>query len=401
VLEPAPAVEGTVVFADGTPVADLELMGEMPGQPHPCAGNVWMQGYTLSRADGTFRLLLPREGDCTVRPADEDRRVACRTGDRNVRLVVRGHRLRVFVVDADGKGLPGLVLAASSWDAEHAGRLDDLLAGRLTPEEARAEADLQVSTLQRADGLTNLIVPRGSAWLFRAHAPGAVPAEVPVRVPAEGNESEVRIVIRPQVGGGRLQVRVRDPDDKPVPFARVTVETTLGSHLARGPVAGDALLGPYPPGSVRITARPIRDLEDRGWEPGLDTWMLEASTTATVRDGATVELPLRAAWGGRLRIMLRSATPSGSPGADFGARAVPLAGGQPEFLMMQKGPPEDGVFSSNFDADVPSLASTLLPPGTYRLEVAARGHGWGKPAAQRLVTVVGREITDVVLDLAK
>jgi hypothetical protein len=272
-------------------------------------------------------------------------------------------------------------------------------------EEAEASADMDAGTVRAADASVDFFGASGTAWVFAADAPGAPPTEITVRAPPEGNEMDVRLVIRPRTGGGRLRVRALDPDARPVPLLLVRVTTVLGTGLLVGPLAPDAPpAGPFAAGIVRVSAQPIEHPKDSGGLSPPDKWLLSADATATIEDGKTTDLSLRPAWGGRIRLTLR--VPQGAAeSSHLMVRAVPASGsGAPVHLLGQFALPEDPAqanrISSSWSSGGPTYAPTLLAPGTHRIEVAAGGEGWSKPVAQGLVTVRPREVVDLSLDLA-
>jgi hypothetical protein len=400
VVEPGPTVEGSVVYADGSPVAGVSVRGAVVDRLDRCVQGFWPSPRTRSGPDGSFRILLPGGGACTLEVDGSQARASCQAGDRNVRLVVQEHRVRLSVVDAEGRALPGLSWLALSLSPEHAALLDALEAGRATPDDLRDPADVYGGNLLGEDGTADFWTEPKSAWLFLTDAPGSAPGEAALRVPAEGNESAVRVVLREQVGGGRLGLRFLDPDGKQVPLLRVKVSTALGSDLFRGPLAGEGVLGPFPPGLVRLEAQQIERPDQMGWWiPPLDSWLLAATGTAAIRAGETTPAVLHGAWGGRVRVLLR--TPAGGTAAAAGlnVRLVPQDGGAPELLMGQSADKPDS-FSSELQPDRPTLGATLFAPVTYRIEATVSGKGWNDASGQALVTVRAREITDVTVDLA-
>jgi hypothetical protein len=209
------------------------------------------------------------------------------------------------VVDAEGRDVPGLGYLAVAWSAEHASRLDDLLAGRIDADAARHGADY-TSAGSPAEATTDFFSGPGSAWVFVVDAKGVLPGEGSIRVPAEGNEHEVRLVLRPRDGGGRLRVRAVDEKGTAVTLVHVAVSSPLGADLWRGVLPLDGVIGPLPAGRVRLSLRPIRDREDEGWVPPLDSWLLPTAVHAEVNDGATADATVRLPSGGRLKILLRS-----------------------------------------------------------------------------------------------
>lgn len=401
VLEATPSVEGKVAYADGSPVGGIEVTGEVTGPPDPCF-LLGMGGATHTRADGTFRLLLPADGECIVTTESAiDDHVPCRTGDRDVRLIVRAHRLLLRVVDADGRPLPGIGRLVIAWNPENTAAFDALLAGQTTLEDARQEADyVSGGGFPGQDGTENLFGLPGSAWLFNAQAPGSVVAERALRVPAEGNETEVRLVIRPHVGEGRLRVRPLDPDGKPVLLSLVTVRTPLGSELFHGPATPTDLLGPFPDGPVRVSAFPIRDAKDTVWTPNFDLWLLEAAAEATIRDKITTDVVPRPAYGGRVRLTLHWPSADAEPAFRYWVRVPPERGALPVLLVNEVPPPATTSFSSRWDVNRGKLSSTLLTPGTHTLEATVELTGWDQVVGQAEVTVLSQQVTDVTIDLA-
>jgi hypothetical protein len=180
VLAATAAVEGRVTFADGAPVADVEVSGgNVDLDPRDleadCLLAAWTHGRTRSRADGTFRLLLPREGACRVAADDAGVEARGRSGDRDLRLVISAHRVRVRVVDARGEAVAGLSYSSITWAPERAGRLDDLLKGRHDLSRARAAADeFEAGVLGRGQ---DVFLAPGSAWLFVASGDDLLPLE--------------------------------------------------------------------------------------------------------------------------------------------------------------------------------------------------------------------------------
>ena len=404
VLEATPQVEGTIVYADGAPVAAADLWAE----PLPVAGaepgdpclSGWVQGHAGSAHDGTFRILLPREGPCRVREHSAGAEATCHTGDRDVRLVVTKHRLRIRVVDADGNVIPGHGLLATGWSAEHAATLDAVLRGEQDVEEARQHAD-SVS----AGSVRDVFAGAGSAWLFVTNAKGALPAEASARVPATGNESEVSLVLKPLPGGGRVHVQAQAPDGATLPLLHASVTTLLGSYVWNGALPADGVIGPLPPGTLRIELRPTRSRDENGLFPPLDSWLMPTTARVDLKEGAITEVPARLPRGGRIRLNLR--TPPATVEAPtvpyhvgkYSASAMPVLGGESVRLMTYDdvpGHPPTWI-SSAFDPGHPQMSATLLPPADYRIEVTGGGRS-PKSVVSGPVSVRAGEVADVALD---
>lgn len=405
VLNPTPRVEGRVVYADGQPVREAWLRGHLEAGPagvaDRCLSQRWFQGRARTGNDGSFAIFLPGDGRCRISLADAAAETQASTGDRDAKIVVTQHRVRVRVLDETGEDIAGLGWSLIEWLPPNAGRLDDLLTGRIGPGEARRQAD-GFAAGTSSGAVADLFAPGGSAFAFAVHPRGSVPGEVGMRVPGTGNESEVVLRLAPASGGVRLTVRLVDEEGTRVEHAYVSAETPIGSDLWRGILADDAVIGPLRPGRVLLSARPTRGGKDEGWVPPADSWLLPATAIVDVVDGGAAEATLRMRFGGRIRILLRS--PLGQPPstANYGMRAVPTLGGGTAHPMMYEEKPgqkHPDRMSTILQADRPHVTAEPIPPGDYRVEVIVSGAGWNSPTVSGSVRVRPRDVVDLTLDL--
>jgi hypothetical protein len=397
VLHATPTIEGHVVFPDGTRVAEavVESNTDMPSET--CLSGLWPTSRTTTRPDGSFRLLLPAPGRCRLFVDDEENGHECSTADRDVLLVVHKRRVRVSLVDPDGHALPDVDLMATRWEPREAGRLDEMIQGRLDYRTALqvGEADYRAGWNVRADGRVDVWTEPGTAWLFSTQTWSAATAEAWVVTSAERWQEDVRLVVRPLELGPRLGVHLVGPDGELVPFFDLVVTTLMGSHLRMRTVQSGEPLGPLPTGTVRYELSSPRG--EAAWDGPLE-WLLPARGVADLRAGETTRIEVHGAWGGRLRVTLRSAEDTTADRL-FSIRAIGPSG--PRTLLLGEEVPSDGRrASSSFRPGRTAEVTPLLVPGAYVLEVTEDGLGRGEPIGRADATVRPHTFTDVSIDLA-
>jgi hypothetical protein len=185
----------------------------------------------------------------------------------------------------------------------------------------------------------------------------------------------------------------------------VTATTPLGSPLWSGVLPVDAVVPSLPAGRVRLALRPVRDRQDEGWVPPPGSWLLPTAVLADVAAGAPTDVAVRVAFGGRVRLLLRS-PPGTEPREEraYSLRLVPAAGGETFHPMTHPEDPSGAAprtISSNFAADRRVVTAEVVPAGDYRLEVSGSRRGWAEPVASGPVRVLPHQTVDLVLDLKR
>ncbi len=413
VLKDVPSVEGRVLRPDGSPLEGVGVWGELTGaEPpdDPCRTS-WGQSLALSGEGGRFRLRFLREGACRLWTHESEARLNARTGDRDLSLVLDLGRLRVRIVDGQGRLLPGAGLFAFGWDPARAARLTDLLEGRLDAEEAPEDGDWSSAASGSRDGVHDLFLAAGSAVVVQSHAEGFAPVEQALTMPADGSGRELELRVRRAEQAGALRVAWRGGDGAPLPHVRVRVSSRLGSLLAERVLGPGAAIDGLPAGAVTVRLGPSGGPElQPSWVVPLTSWALEETVRVAIPAGGTAELDRRAPLGGRVRVFVEQ---EGAPAPvldDEGferwvggpsLRAVNLLTGEAQRLMLVLRAPEGGRESvvSAAVLNRALLAATPLGVGRWRVEAHGSGQGFTSPLAAEEVEVRAGVVTDLRLRL--
>lgn len=413
-LEALPTIRGRVVFPDGSAVSDAavqaRLTGAGTGTADPLAAALRGSGQASVRTDpaGGFVVAVPAATTWSLGTEGAQPSPA-QAGDSDVTLVVEGVLARVRVLDEEGRVLRGVGLLAMGWDAGQAAVFEAYREGRIDASEAR-EAAAWVSAW--GDGSrSDQHLERGTFAAFLADVPGFAPAEETLRVPEEGHELRVDLVIRPFREWGRLRLRCLLPDGALAAAARVRIETRQGGSVHDAVVDLPDGLPPLPAIPLTVEAIPCQP-GTRPREEDPEVWARPATARVTVQVDAVTDLELFHELGGRLRLLLRppagASVPQGPDAEGFrnnpGVRVVDLDTQQSVRLYFVHREDEQGravSWGSVAPLGIPARSATLLRPGRYRLDVAASGSGWKDVLASTEVAVQPGEFTEVTLDLPR
>ncbi len=397
-------VDGWVVYADGSPAAGVRVEGSVTpetGEVGACLGRD-TDAEAVTSADGSFRLPFAQEGRCGLRVHGVGG-VRARTGDRDVRIVAREHRVRVRVLDPAGAEVLGAGVTAIAWLPGHAARFEELRSGAVGPETAWAAAD-GVSSGFRLEDFDRFGAP-GSVLLVLVQSAGFAPGEAWTRIPEDRNETDLVVRLASPQRGGRLRIVARDETGAPAGPLRARIRTLLGGTLWDGVLPPEGVVGPLPAGRSWVSVTPSRPPNDRVYAglPPFDSWLLPGSARADVTEGAVTDVAFTLPAGGRVRVRLRPPSGAPAPAGDLPAYYVtfrPVSGGEfPSPLLYVEGP--SGAAPRTFGEVLhhagPLVTASPLPPGEYVASI--RYAHENTPAARGNVRVLPRRVTDMEIEV--
>jgi hypothetical protein len=437
VLHPTSRLRGVIVYADGQPIADLEVgvTSERPiharaaGSGPPRAGDeresvvsgdpLWLpapspaRGVNFARgrtaADGSFEFRSLRPGEYQLslpvhlwedrdRRSDQDSGVTpfrplVDTEAAETRIVLDLHRLRLRVQDETGRRLVRSSITCEGWKPDRVEAIERLAAGA----DHLAEGDAQPNvTIKGWDD--DFLVPHGSWWCFATGLRGRHRGEASVRVPGHGNESEVVITLREIRTTATLRVHVVSAHGGPVAKFGASLQQTRPGQLCRlEPFSEEAGTRVYRsvPGRYRLLLQP-------GDFGGMGERSLYSPITREIvlEDGKETAVTCEAVPGGRLRLTVHLAGAErvrAIPG--FSATLADAAGPAVELtsFIHDIGNGRDRIASSNPPPGVPGTCARLLEPGPRLLTVKATGHA----AVSVPVLIRAGEITDAEIRLVR
>jgi len=412
VLQGPGFLAGQLSLADGSPVAGFELWAvpaELGPRDAPARalaqareretgqGLSWTQVST--DAEGRFRLagLAPGEYRCLARRAGallEPAEIVRAVPAEDLRLVLRGARLCVTVLDETGQPRPRVPVSCARWQGEDGGE---------GPAPARASTDEQ--------GRAYFELESGGSFRLQAGR-GAAFAEELVTLGSERAAHEHTLLLA-SAPTGYLRLFVSGREGATVARWRASLisATTRQRIAAWSDVepAADGRLGPLPPGRYRAEVVPL-GAETEGWL-ARETGEFDVPT----RGSADVELVLERGAALELQLVLAGPPPDGfefRPAADArpdqitlarrrhalerGARAVLIAPDgrrEPLFFEVEPGAPLEATLLPGASARVQGWRT----PGPWRLRLEAEGF----EPVERELTLAAGERTRVQLELRR
>ncbi len=397
-------IRGRVVSADGTPLPGVDLFANaLPTadgtQPPREAGNHQLRART--DADGGFRLFSLWDGRFRIHVSGLQATTDAAMGEHEVLIRILAPVMVTRVVGPEGRPLPGAGVSLLGWRGKHVDIVDQILAGTVTLETARAvSSSSSYSTLLSADGtLTDFVTP-GSRWIVSARVVGAPPAETTVRIDGSESVTRVNLVIHPAIPHGRLDLRVLKPDGSQLKDFEVEISTPLGMGVGSSRSNANGELLPVESGSLRLRVLPFASTNYMARRFGLGTFLLPGTAAVEVppngRGSATVKLRE----GGRFR--LRLTYPEGEQPKTESLRIRLFERGHADAPFQYGGrwvydEPKGLHVTSVFHPAEACLNAKLLAPDDYRLEVRTQKHG----THDRTIRIRAGEVIDVVMDLRK
>ena len=340
-------------------------------------------GRALTDAEGRFRMGGLRPGHYAVLVVDADGLMGrkppqryCQTGE-TVPLVLDLHRLRVRVLDEQGRPVPGASLL--------------FFGGHESRPGLRVE---------EATGAMDLVVRPGAQYMFQADVPGFSPAKTSLTIPEQPRETPLDLVLKP-TPPGQLRLKVQDPQGEPIIpmlFAVYDRDTNLQTlRNTRESGSPESIIGDLPSGRYRLQVVPGL--------PGHGFWLPLREEIEIRPDGET-QLLLRAdRQGGRLRLVVRVPEERRAgqtvqliiealrPGSrERTASEVDLR--RPSGSVVKKvGLNPEGFVEH--DREDPYVTTLLLEPGPYDLLVWAEGYG----RFERPIQVVEGQLQEIEVPL--
>lgn len=355
-------LEGRVAYPDGAPAADVAVEawhertrnGYGEGNPSEAAG----LGMASARTgpDGRFRIrgLLP--GPCAVfvplgYGSFPSWTLVAPTGTTDVVVPVRPVRVRVRLVDPEGRPVPGAFLACR---------------GVLHGADGFVEGPSAVADLWTSPGWQVAVAARAGQGPW---------TETTLTAPYDAPEVQTTLVLRLDDGmRGSLRVRLTDGSGRPVTRAVLAVLTpgaaawVAGSSLEAGD--GSFALPSVPVGRARLR---VRLGDTRRTDDVLHNYWFAEERDVEVHAGVETEVAIPGREGGRLRIETRLAEGEAAPS---GATNAWLHGPPPapprllqEFVEL---PPGKAARARNgVEVGIPAVTQDLLEEGRHTVGLSS------------------------------
>ncbi len=400
-------IEGRVLFADRTPVGGAWVYANLTNvaddDPHASVSEqvVWKQIGAETDAQGRFTMPVFRPGTYAFALGEVFGHridVSAQSGDRNVEIVIPLHCLVVRIRDETGAPLPGCQQWARGWVSEARDDFESAVRGESDPAAGPVGGQYSMAgSFLEDDGTARLLVPPGSAWIFLVALEGLPPLERVVRVPMEGHETLVDLVVGVREQTGALAIQVLDAYGKPIEVFDFELTTSLGSNLARGGSTDpDSLRGvPAGPARLRVLPGPARHHLDRSCQILSPYFPVHAEVD--IPPGGTEHVTLRAQEGGWIRLVpeLAADAPGGEPpsedalgGVRVDVRAVGSEGPWTYARMFIYGQGGDLHGTSKLRPNVPTRIGQLFEPGPQELRILGNGF---RGVTVPVTVVAGRE----------
>src|SRR5262249_42703903 len=134
------------------------------------------------------------------------------TGHAPYELTLAGQLLTLHVTDTPRQPLPGIVVGARGWLAEHAPGPDVVAsAGTSGPALDELPHDLDFAgSVTNSTATQTFLLPWGSTWLFDVAVRGAVPASAMWTAISGVASADLDLPLRPLEATGRLIVQAVD-----------------------------------------------------------------------------------------------------------------------------------------------------------------------------------------------
>jgi hypothetical protein len=195
VLRAPATLEGVIVYADGQPIADVEISARLESDsPSDPVGRT--SGRTRTDDDGRFRLRALQPGRYHLYPKhyaleERDRySYHAATDGPETRMVLDLHRLRVLFEDERGRSVMPTDTGCYSWRAAESGAMRALAAGTPLPRDVE-----EGHAIGAAGSIHDLLVPRDSWWWIVADTNGHH-ADALVQASGPGNETDVTLTLK-------------------------------------------------------------------------------------------------------------------------------------------------------------------------------------------------------------
>lgn len=293
VLRGPGVIEGLARYEDGSPAPGLLVAAEYDWPPYrgPAVPRVEPEGLTRSSTrtlqDGSFRLSGLARGPFHLGSEGTREKQLLTSDAKDVLVTVTLRRIRIRVVDEQGRPLPRAFTTVA-------------------PVHAR-----EVYTAYHSP--TGL---REEAWFLpgeRVHVssalPGACPAWAEVVVPKENDGAEAVLVLRSDGGArGTVRFRIVDEDGRPCTMAHILplsaltepgLENVWDHEVLEG---GSVVLPPLAPGTYDFQITPNCCQPERG-----EGTHLPMEVRAVVEASRECRLDLQARRGGRIRLTVHLA----------------------------------------------------------------------------------------------
>ncbi len=412
-LVPVAPIRGQVLLADNTPaphvlvsarICEAALLGnDVPGGP---CGYSDFEATVITDERGAFAVQVPPQSQVAL-SADGTHVVEAIAPQSDVILRIEHVLVHVSINDDSGERLNNVGLVVSRFSSEETALFDALRALRVDLWSA-APGKLRTDVWSSGGTFFLSEAPGTRLWLL-AETEGCLPAAQGLVVPSDAARVDVTLTLRAPQATGRVRLTCVLPDGRTAPAARVHLRSPSGGTLFQGVVELPDGLPPLAAGEWILEATPTTPGEaPRRVEP--EAWALVAQRRVTVPADGVADLHLAHEAGGRLRLTLRppagETPPAGPDDAGFWsgprARVLAIPSGEATALEFVHSEHEDGR-ARGWGSVVPlgrsARAATLLAPGPYRLEVAARGSGWKDLLVAAEVTIHPGRFSDLELDL--
>ena len=364
------ALTGVAVHPDGTPARHLMVhavpeslhgtkIGSWPvrqfdGSVSREAGLSW--GWMRTGLDGRFAITGLQQGRYWFK---EDAKRTLHNLGSEVRLVIEGYRIRVYVRDDEGEPAHGYTISARSKEGSS-------MAGN-TSEDAMVDIGARV----------------GESWVITLGSRTIQPVAARVTVREGTYDYEVVLPVRMARERGQLEVTLNDPQGEPIPKSHVSLYTLDGDVIVYEKPLDGSRTPLVPAGRYRIVGHP----------GGPFALYLPAEGHVDVRGDRVEQVTLTARPGGRLRFTFKTDLPL----KRVRIKATPQQGAKPVWLNAPLYSLENGGFrwGGRYKVNVPVLAWQRLEPGPWKLEIEPTGF---LPRTIP-VTVLPGEIVDVDVEL--
>ncbi len=376
-------LSGIVVYPNGRPAAGMQIRAKsadttkeewMRGRrfdprKDPNAALGLTRGSVKTGVDGRFRFEGLRVGRYTL-PTEGSGRVH-ETGV-DVRIVTTHRRIRVHIRDENGDPIHGFGATAK---------------GTSKTSRTRVAGDVLGH-----DAVMDITAKPGETWVISSSGKDTEPAEVKVVIREDKYEYDVELVLRLAGARGRIRLRLIDPDGKDLKQLRASLYTLLaGDPVLYEERLPDGITPPVPVGRFKLVVH-----------PGVDMFALymRHEEEVTVRADSETAVTIAVQRAGRVRFhIVDEAVAANAKLRRFRAFAQPRDGSKRFSLHGPLWRNDKGGYTlgGRWPINKPTLASRLLEPGNYDIEIEVEGR---KRAPISIVVSPG-EIVDLRVPIAK
>ena len=369
VLDGPGTLRGVAVHPDGTPARQLMVhavpeslhgkkitswpVGRFDGSVEREPGLSW--GWARTGLDGRFTIGGIQQGRYWFK--EDTKRTLYNIGSE-VRLIVEGYRIRVYLRDENGEPAHGFAVSARSARGSKAGYTNE-------------------------DAMIDINARPGDEWVITIGSRTVQPAAARVNVREGTYDYEVVLPVRMARERGRLQVTLNDPQGEPIPDSRVSLFTLDDDAILYEDSLDEGRTPLVPAGRYRIVGHPGSAL----------ALYLPVEGHADVRADRIEPVTLTARPCGRLRFTFKTDLPF----TRVRIKATPQQGAKPVWLGAPFYPLPNGGYrwGGHYKVNEPVLAWRRLEPGPWKLEIEPTGF---LPRTIP-VNVLAGEIVDVEVEL--